>query len=260
MVRITVVGAGGRMGRRLLALVNEADDLELAGAVEHPKNVREHGKELEALAGSVPITEELPAEPGVVVDFSLPASTMKHLNFAVMREAPLVCGVTGISDDQLDTINKAAQSIPILLAENMSVGINLLRRLVRQVAKELEDGYEIEITETHHHAKRDAPSGTALGLAKAIVESTERTNDDLIYGRVGEIGARLPKEIGIHSLRMGSEVGEHKVHFASTGDVLTLSHRAYSRDTFALGALRAARWIVDKKPGRYTMDDVLDGK
>jgi 4-hydroxy-tetrahydrodipicolinate reductase len=257
MIRITVVGAGGRMGRRLLTLVNEADDLELIAGVEHPKNVREHGENLRQLAGSAPIMEELPAEPGVVVDFSLPVSTMKHLNIAVMREAPFVCGVTGLSDNQLDTINKAAESIPMLFAENMSVGVNLLRRLVRQVAKELEDGYEIEITEAHHHSKRDAPSGTALGLARAIIESTERTNGDLIYGRAGEIGARLPKEIGIHALRMGAEVGEHKVHFASAGEVLTLSHRAYSRDTFVLGALRAARWIVDRKPGLYTMDDVL---
>jgi len=257
MIRITVIGAAGRMGRRLLTLVNEADDLELVAGVEHPKNVRQHGEDLKLLAGSAPIMEELPAEPGVIVDFSLPASTMKHLNIAIMREAPFVCGVTGLSDDQLTTMDKAAQSIPILLGENMSVGINLLRRLVGQVARELEEGYEIEITETHHHAKRDAPSGTALGLAKAIVEATERTNDDLIFGRVGEIGARLPKEIGIHALRMGSEVGEHNVHFASTGEVITLSHRAYSRDTFAQGALRAARWIVDKKPGRYTMDDML---
>jgi 4-hydroxy-tetrahydrodipicolinate reductase len=240
-----------------MALVDEADDLELAGVVEHPKNVREHLTELKTLAGGAHVADELPAEPGVVVDFSLPASTMKHVNFAVMRDAPYICGVTGFSEDQMEAIHKAAKTIPLLFAENMSIGINLLRRLVGQVAQELGLDYDIEITETHHHSKRDAPSGTALALANEIVDATAHTKDDFIYGRVGQIGTRPKTEIGIHALRMGSEVGEHSVHFASSGEVITLSHHAYSRDTFCLGALRAARWIENQPPGMYTMQDVL---
>jgi 4-hydroxy-tetrahydrodipicolinate reductase len=169
----------------------------------------------------------------------------------------MVIGTTGLTESQLAEVADAAGSIPIVQAPNMSVGVNLLFRLAGQVAKALGAEYDVEITETHHRFKKDAPSGTALALARSICDATGRELADVaVHGRSGE-SPRKAGEIGMHALRLGDTVGEHRVDFGCLGETVTVMHSAHSRDTFARGALRAAEWVVGRPAGLYTMLDVL---
>jgi len=263
MTKIAITGAAGRMGRRIAALAIESEAFDLVGAVEAPGS-EGIGRDVGELAGvgtfGVKVTAELPESPDVLIDFSTPESTIRWLDLCRDGGAAMVVGTTGMTESQLAAVADAARAIPIMQAANMSVGVNVLLKLVADAAGLLGDDYDVEIAETHHRFKKDAPSGTAIALARTICDATGRDyGEAVIFGRAGKC-PRKPGEIGIHALRVGDTVGEHSVSFGNLGETITLGHCAHTRDTFARGALRAARWIVGEKPGLYSMQDVLFGR
>jgi 4-hydroxy-tetrahydrodipicolinate reductase len=257
VIRAAVAGAAGRMGSLILAALREEKDFAVTGAFERPDS--EHvGRE----AAGVPITAGIEGalEKGadVVIDFSAPAASVHHAQVCAGRGVALVIGTTGHSAGQKEELRAAARKVPVLLAPNMSVGVNVLFRLVAEAARALGPAYEVEILEMHHRMKRDAPSGTALRLAEVAAGALGLPEKEaFVYQRHGDTGARKPMTIGIQALRGGDVVGDHTVHFLADGERLELTHRATSRDNFARGAVRAARWLVGRKPGFYGMQDVL---
>lgn len=254
MTKIAINGAAGRMGQRLIAMAGESQDLQVVCAIDAPGHPAQG-----QFAGPVTIGERLCSEAEVVIDFSLPVGTMALLPQAVERLCAMVIGTTGLSADQQAKIDEAARAIPIVQAPNMSVGVNVMLRLVAEAAKALGEPYDIEIVEAHHRFKKDAPSGTALGLAKSICEATGRDFEAaLVHGREGE-SPRQAGTIGMHAVRMGDVVGDHTVYFATLGEQVRIGHTAHTRDTFVGGALRAAAWVKGRPAGRYTMADVLFG-
>ena len=260
MIRIAINGAAGRMGRRIAALAIETEQFDIVSGVEMPGN-EAIGKDIGELAGlgpfGVKISDRLEGDPQVIIDFSLPEGTLAILPAARARKVAMVIGTTGLTPSQEAEIADSAMAIPIVKAGNMSLGINVLLDVVARVAKALGNDYDCEISETHHRFKKDAPSGTAIMLAKAVCEATGRE-----FGEVATLGRggqcpRKAGEIGMHALRLGDTVGEHQVHFGNLGETVTISHSAHTRDTFVRGALRAAQWIIGKGPGMYSMRDVL---
>ena len=256
MTRIAVVGAAGRMGREVARAALEDDSFELAGGVVEP-GAPELGADLGELCGygksGVAATEAPPDDAEVLIEFTTPDATVEHLAYG----RPAVIGTTGLSEEQLARVEEAAKDVPVVLAPNMSVGVNLVRDVVRELSGKLGRDYDIEIVEAHHRNKVDAPSGTALLLARAAAEGREKELDEVaVYGREGR-APREEGEIGIHALRGGAVVGEHRVIFYGLGEEIELSHRALSRRTFAAGALRAARFVVGAASGLYSMRDVL---
>ncbi len=197
------------------------------------------------------------SECGLVIDFSHAEAAGQICGACVGHHKPLVIGTTGHSPDQMRSITDAAKLIPILQAANFSVGVNTLFWLTRKAAQLLGDGFDLEIVETHHRLKKDAPSGTAKRLAQVLCEARGLSDDNVVDGRHGLIGERPRNEIGMHAIRAGDVVGDHAVIFAASGERLELTHKASSRETFAVGALRAARWIIAKPAGLYSMEDVL---
>jgi len=262
MIRIAVSGAAGRMGRTLVRLILESDDLALAGAVEKPGH-EAIGSDAGLLAGigecGIKVTDALPRDHlDAVIDFSLPDGSIERIEACAARPVPIVVGTTGFSAGQKDRIAVAATKTAVLVSPNMSVGVNLVFRVAAEMAKALGPEYDVEIVEAHHRFKKDAPSGTALKIAEEIASATGRNlKKDARHGRGPGPALRRPGEIGIHAVRGGDIVGEHAVHFATLGERLELKHVAHSRDTFARGALRAARWLADRAPGLYSMADVL---
>ena len=260
-LRIAVNGAAGRMGRRLVALIAVEPDVELAGASDredHP----DLGRDVGELAGVGPIrvhlTHEIGGEPEVVIDFSSPAGTVKAVRAAAEMGIPVVVGTTGLGAHEMAEIESAAGRVPVLAAPNFSVGVNVMMDITRRVAEALGPAYDVEIIEAHHNQKADAPSGTALRLAKAVADALKRDpRQDYVHGREGRVGPRKPTEIGIHAVRAGDIVGEHTVIFGARGERLELVHRAHTRDTFVAGAIRAAQWLVGKAPGRYSVEQAL---
>ena len=260
MIKIAIIGAGGRMGRRLAALAIESEQFDIVGAVE-AAGAECLGQDVGTLAGlgpfGVAVTGELGQKPDVVIDFSSPECTLGWLDACRKDGTALVIGTTGLTASAQAAVADAASAIPIIHAANYSVGINVLLQVVGQVAKALGADYDIEISESHHRFKKDAPSGTALALAKAICAALGKdAGESMVYGR-GGLSPRKPGEIGMHALRLGDTVGEHTVSFGSLGETVTIGHSAHTRDTFARGALRAAQWLHGRKPGLYTMKDVL---
>jgi 4-hydroxy-tetrahydrodipicolinate reductase len=264
-VKICLAGVAGRMGQRLLALAREDPELEIRGAFEHPQHPWA-GKDLGAasnLAGhGVIVGPALDPRCGadVLVDFTAADAAMSHAEAAAKARWPAVIGTTGFNESQKARLRELSAAIPMIVAPNFSVGVNVLFKAAAMVAKALGPEYEVEIVEAHHDQKVDAPSGTALGLAEQIAAALGRDlKQQAVYGRRGMTGKRPKNEIGIHALRMGDVVGEHTAYFAIGGERIELTHRASSRDTFARGALRAAKWLVSqKKPsGMYTMTQVL---
>ena len=243
------------MGRELCRAATETEGIELAGGTVEP-DAPDLGADLGELCGAgkmgVVATEAPPEDAGVLIEFTTPDATVGHLAHGL----PHVIGTTGLSEEQLLRVEDAAKNVPIVLAPNMSVGVNLLREVVRDLAAKLE-GYDIEVVEAHHRHKKDAPSGTALLLARAAAGGrNEKLEDVAVYGREG-FSPREPGEIGVHALRGGAVVGEHRLVFYSDGEEVEVVHRALSRRTFADGALRAAKFAANAKPGLYGMPDVL---
>jgi 4-hydroxy-tetrahydrodipicolinate reductase len=264
LLKVAVLGAAGRMGRATLSCIFEAGDLALVGAVTETGDAQ-LGRDAGELAGGpsagVPLTDErshgLHAAQ-VAVDFTLPTATEANLRACVQHGAALVIGTTGLEQRQQKAMEKAAHEIPIVYARNMSVGVNVFMELVARAAKALHEGYDVEIAETHHRHKVDAPSGTALALGERVAAARGRKLDELaVYARHGQTGPRVPGTIGFSVARGGNVVGEHEVRFIGADEEVTFCHRAADRKAFARGALRAARWVAGQAPGLYSMADVL---
>ena len=260
MTKIAITGASGRMGRRIAALAIESEKFDIVSAMEargHDALGRDVGEQAGVGAFGLAVTEELTGEPEVVIDFSEPEGTMAWLALARDRKVPIVIGTTGLTESQLAEVADAASAVPLVQSANMSVGVNLLLKLVAEVARALGDDYDVDICETHHRFKKDAPSGTAIALARSICDAIGRRYEDtVVLGRSGQC-PRAKGEIGIQALRVGDTVGEHTVLFGNLGETVSLGHSAHTRDTFARGALRAAQWVIGKAPGLYDMLDVL---
>ena len=252
MIRIALAGAGGRMGAAVAQMLEEEPDLELVHAAERPGHPR-----VGSLLAGCAITDSLPREreaADVLLDFTSAAAFSEVLATVQRLGMPLVSGTTGLDQSQRELLAAAAREIPVLHANNMSLGIAAMRALLRLTTAML-PGYDVEVLEMHHRRKRDAPSGTALSLAEAICES--RADLELVHGRSGDWGPRKSSELGIHALRGGDAVGEHEVIFAGPGERVTLRHQADHRGAFAAGAVSACRFILGKAAGLYGMEHVL---
>lgn len=261
MLKIAVNGACGRMGARVAALVLEDPQLKLTAALErngHPLL----DKDIGAIAGcgetNVKVTSTLNADTDVLIDFSSPESTLAIAEVCAIKKVAIVTGTTGLNPQQLEKIKYFSRQIPCLVSPNMSVGVNVLFSLAAQMAQILGSEFDIEIIETHHRFKKDAPSGTALRLAEKICEATGRnTEKDVVHGRQGMTGERPANQIGMHAIRSGDVIGDHTVVFGSLGERIEITHKAHTRDTFVRGAIRAAKFVAQKSPGMYSMADVL---
>ena len=256
MIKTVVCGVCGRMGSLICQLITRDKNFSLVGAVErigHP----EIGKEIEGVEIVCDLTKAI-EKSDVVIEFTTPAATLSHLAICEKKSVPIVIGTTGFGQEEIGKIEDISKKIAILLSPNMSLGVNLLFRLIKEAAAILED-YEVEIIETHHDQKRDAPSGTAKRIAEIIAASKNVDLEKVVkYGRQGLVGERTHQEIGIHSLRFGNVVGEHRVIFAGKSERLELFHQAESREIFARGALKAAAFIVKQHPGLYNMESLLN--
>jgi 4-hydroxy-tetrahydrodipicolinate reductase len=263
-MKIAVSGAAGRMGRRVVALAYEHPEGEISAALE-AKGHPDLGKDVGELAGignlGVAVTDDRDAvfqACDVMIDFSAPDAAVTNARTAAKTGKALVVGTTGLSDSQIEMMLTAGVETRLLFAPNMSMGVNLLFKLVEDVASVLGDGYDVEIVEAHHKMKKDSPSGTAKKLAEIIADSLGRNLDAVgVHGRKGMVGERKPDEIGVMALRGGDIVGEHTVMFVTNGERIELTHRAHSRDMFVKGAIRGAFWLVNQSEGTYDMMDVL---
>jgi 4-hydroxy-tetrahydrodipicolinate reductase len=254
--RVLVVGACGRMGEQIRRWVGKHDSLVVAAALEadgHPRM----GEEIEpgVVLGSDP--KAALASADVVIDFTLPRVTLATMRSAADARVAYVAGTTGLSDDEVAEVAALAERIPVVHAPNFSISVNVLGWLAREAARKLGDGFDAELFEIHHSAKRDAPSGTALFLAEAIAEGQGSSlADHLVLERAGETGARPKGAIGIQALRGGDNPGEHTIYFVGTGERVELAHRSATRDHFANGAVRAAAWLVGRSPGLYPIAQI----
>lgn len=239
--KVAIVGARGRMGQSLVRLAQEDPQLELVGAFDQ-------GDSLASLA----------AHPGAVaIDFSTPAGTLALARSAPETKTGIVCGTTGLDEETTRALEAASRAVPLFVASNMSIGVHVLGELVGRAIRMLGPDFDVEIVEAHHRRKVDAPSGTALTLAQ--IASAAKGDAPLVHGRQGRPGARPAHEIGMHALRGGDVIGDHTVFLYGDGERLELTHRASNRDLFARGALRAARWLDGKAPGRYGMNELVAG-
>lgn len=264
MLKIVVTGAAGRMGGMIISNIEDMDGVVLSGAIEHSEHFAV-GQDSGEVAGigevGVKITTDLDAamsEGDVLIDFTFPDVTLKNLETVKKHGKAAVVGSTGFSGEETAQVKALAAHIPCVLAPNMSVGVNTMLKLVTEAAKALKDDFDIEIVETHHRMKKDAPSGTAMKLAEVAAEAVNRNLSECgVFERLGMIGARTDDEIGVQTLRGGDVVGDHTVFFFGDGERIEITHRATSRNTFASGAVKAAIWLADKEAGLYDMHDVL---
>ena len=263
-VGVIVCGAGGRMGGALIRAVSQSRDFRLVAAIDRSGSAR-LGRDSGELSGAghlnVPVSDDLEAaleEKAVLIDFSKAEASLAFLRSAARKRMPMVIATTGFTPAQLRAIRQLARRTPTLLSANTSLGVNVLVSLLGKAASMLGDDYDVEIVEAHHRFKKDAPSGTALALGRSVAGALGRDLDKVsLNGRKGIVGERGRKEIALLSVRAGDIVGEHTVIFGGIGERLEFIHRAHSRDTFARGALRAAHWLSRRKPGLYSMQDVL---
>jgi 4-hydroxy-tetrahydrodipicolinate reductase len=261
-VRAIVVGAAGKMGARIIHLIKETPSMKLARAVERPDHPS-IGKDIGDVTGlgktGVVLEGSLKKEGGdVIINFSSPQASVESLEFAKEAGLAIVIGTTGLNSEQMNKVKELSKNVRCVLAPNMSVGVNVMFRIVQEVARVLGPEYDIEILEAHHRLKKDSPSGTAVKLGELISSSIGRDFGKVgIYGRKGMVGERTKDEIGMQVIRAGDIVGEHTVLFGGIGERLEITHRAHSRDNFARGAVRAALWVVNQPNGLYDMQDVL---
>ncbi len=265
-VGLVIAGAAGRMGRTLVRLASADPALALLAALEvegHPELGHDAGILAGVAASGVPLTSDVHAAlvPGaVLIDFSAPEATLAHLEAAARAGSSAVVGTTGFSTAQQTQVEALTRRVPCVQASNMSVGVTLLSEIVEQAVRRLGATFDIELSEIHHRHKKDAPSGTALTLARAAARGRGVALDEVgLYGREGLVGERSDTEIGVLALRGGDVVGDHTVYLLGPGERIELTHRAHSRDGFAAGALRAAVWLSGRPAGLYSMRDVLAG-
>lgn len=261
MFKIAVNGAGGRMGRRIVALLQADSQTEVAAALEAPGSPH-LGKDAGDLAGigsiGVPVSETLGDRVDAVIDFSTPAGLINIAQACADRQIPLVAATTGLTPEQKNQVLSAGQMTGLVLAPNMSLAVNLTMKLVAQAARTLKghpDGVDVEIIDRHHRFKEDAPSGTALKFGEIIAEELGISKHQ--HGRHGQIGQRPRDEIGYHALRVGDNVGEHTIVFGLMGEMIEITVRGQTRDSYAYGAIAAAKFLITQGPGVYTMADVL---
>ncbi|WP_227370426.1 4-hydroxy-tetrahydrodipicolinate reductase [Halomonas sp. M20] len=263
--RIAIVGVAGRMGRTLVAAVEQDAQTRLAAGIVEPQSSLK-GADIGELAGQgklgISAVDSLASavdDFDVLIDFTTPRVTLGNLAFCAEHGKGIVIGTTGLGDDELAELNDYRDRVPMVFAPNMSVGVNLTLKLLETAARALGDeGYDIEVIEAHHRHKVDAPSGTALKMGEVVAESLGRSlKEHGVFERVGQSGPRSDKEIGFATVRAGDIVGEHTVLFATEGERIEITHKASSRMTFAKGAVRAARWVSEQPAGRYDMQDVL---
>jgi 4-hydroxy-tetrahydrodipicolinate reductase len=262
-MKIAVAGASGRMGRMLIETIQNANDATLAGAID-VAGAPGIGSDAAAFLGTpagVPIESELTkglAGAEVLIDFTRPEGTLKHLEYCAAHGIKMIIGTTGFDDAGKAAIAAAAQKTAIVFAPNMSVGVNVTMKLLEMAARSFSQGYDIEIIEAHHRHKVDAPSGTALKMGEVIAGALGRDLKDVaVYAREGVTGERDPSSIGFATIRGGDIVGDHTVLFAGIGERIEITHKSASRVTYAHGSLRAAQFLADKKTGLYDMQDVL---
>lgn len=264
MVRAAMAGIAGRMGCRIAQLIAETEGIEVVGGFErsdHPKV----GHDICEAIGGAPTgilisgsIQEVLDSADVVIDFTSASVSLENLKAASARGKPMVIGSTGVSAQQIEEARALAKNVACVWAPNMSVGVNILFKIVGDVARLLDEGFDVEIIEAHHRFKKDAPSGTAIKLAQVVARALDRNLDEVgVYARHGMIGERTKNEIGIQTIRAGDIVGEHTVMFGALGERIEVTHRAHSRDNFARGAIRAAKWVVAQAPGLYDMQDIL---
>lgn len=266
MIRLALSGVGGRVGREVLGAALRDPGITLAGGLVRDGSALA-GQDLGTLGGGGPLglpirpageAATVLAESDVLIDFTHPAATVEYVVAARGAGCAVVTGTTGLSAAQVDKLRESAATIPVLLAPNVSVGITALLKILPALARLLGADYDLEIVETHHRYKADAPSGTALALARALSEARGETLEDrATYGRQGQ-AKRQAGEIGLHAVRAGGAIGEHRIILASDGEQVEVLHRATSRQTYAQGALRAAHWIAGRPAGFYSMADVLN--
>jgi len=252
MIKILLSGCNGRMGQVITRLSADNDELKIVAGYDINNSIK----------NDYPVftnIEDCNVNVDVIIDFSNPNAFESILGYAVSRKVPLVLATTGLTPTQRSLLGKASEQIPILSSANMSYGVNLLIDLVKRASKALEGSFDIEIIEKHHNQKLDAPSGTALEIANAI-NSVLDQKQEYVYDRHSKKEKRSKNEIGIHAVRGGTIVGEHSVIFAGNDEIIELKHTAMSREIFAEGALRAAKFLYDKKPGLYNMADLIESK
>jgi 4-hydroxy-tetrahydrodipicolinate reductase len=264
MIKVAVTGAAGRMGGRIITLVTEAEGLEVSGAVEMTGHAK-LGSDAGYVAGcgelDVVITDSLEqalAGADLLIDFTFPEVTLVNAAVCARMGKQMVVGSTGFTPEQRERLAGFARKIPIVFAPNMSVGVNVCFKILKDIAKTLGDGFDIEIVELHHNKKKDSPSGTAVRMGEIVADALGRDYNRVAnYHREGMCGERSKEEIGMQTVRGGDIVGEHTVYFVGMGERIELTHRAMSRDMFARGAVRAASWLSGKAAGLYDMQDVL---
>lgn len=264
MISAIVCGAGGRMGKRIISLMGEEDGFRLVGAIER-EGSGSIGLDAGVNAGSghlgVVIIDNLKSiinKADIIIDFTVPSASIEHIRIARENQRPIVIGTTGFSGPEVNEISDVARTIPVVLSPNMSIGINLVFKVIDDIAKKLSWDYDIEVIEAHHRLKKDAPSGTAMRMAQVLARSRGQDPEKVcVYSRKGIIGERGKDEIGIQAIRAGDIVGEHTVIFGGIGERIEVTHRAHSRDNFARGAIIAAKWLAERNPGLYDMMDVL---
>jgi len=264
MADVVVAGAAGRMGSRLVALLQPESELRLVAALEAPGHAalgRDAGESAGVGRLGIPIGADVDAALGrdrILIEFSVPDASLAHVREVARHGGRAVIGTTGFTATQREELARIATSIPLLVSPNMSVGVNVAFKVLADMARMLGDEYDVEIVETHHRFKKDAPSGTALRMAEVVATALGRDlAKTAVYDRHDKLAERARKEIGMAALRSGDVVGEHTVVFGSLGERIELTHRAHSRDNFARGALRGARFIATARPGLYSMQDVL---
>ena len=261
--RVAVAGASGRMGRMLIEAIRASDDCVLTGALDiaSSPSVGSDATAFLGHASGVPITADIRAglqNADALIDFTRPEGTLAHLRLCAEMGVKAVVGTTGFNDEQKAEMAQLAQHTAIMLAPNMSVGVNVTLKLLQMAAKALSTGYDIEIVEAHHRHKVDSPSGTALKMGEVIAEALGRDlKDCAVYAREGVTGERDPSSIGFATIRGGDIVGDHTVLFAGTGERIEITHKSSSRTTYAQGSLRAVRFLQDQKVGMFDMFDVL---
>jgi 4-hydroxy-tetrahydrodipicolinate reductase len=264
MVKAVVTGAGGRMGGKIISLISTTEGISVVAAVEiagHPIVGRDIGQGLGLGKTGILACDRLADcvdQADVVIDFTNHEASLNYLKIASEKKRAIVIGSTGFTPAEMKIIKDLAKNTRCVLTPNMSVGVNVMLKVLEYCAGVLKDDYDVEIIEAHHHLKKDAPSGTAMQMAQVIADKLGRDlKKDAVYTRRGLIGERTKREIGIQTIRAGDIVGEHTVMFGGIGERLEFTHRAQSRDNFAKGAIRAAQWIVNQKNGLYDMQDVL---